>query len=184
VVDVDVVFPLFSCLWDFLKHRSHILPSFSFSLNKQKLKEVRRREGSYLLRSNITEGDPAELWNHYIQLTEIEQAFKELKGDLSVRPVFHQKEERIEAHIFIAFIAYTLQVTLRQRCRARAAGLTPRSVFEQLAGIQMLDLFIPTSDGRVVKLKRYTKPEAPQQLILTQLQLTLPEQPPPEISLS
>jgi transposase len=159
-------------------------PSFSFSLNKQKLKEVRRREGSYLLRSNITEGDPAELWNHYIQLTEIEQAFKELKGDLSVRPVFHQKEERIEAHIFIAFIAYTLQVTLRQRCRARAGGLTPRSVFEQLAGIQMLDLFIPTSDGRVVKLKRYTKPEAPQQLILTQLQLTLPEQPPPEISLS
>jgi len=172
---VDIVYP---------KPDDKSIPAhFSFSLNKKRLRHARRKEGRYLLRSNITDKGPAELWSHYIQLTEVEQAFKELKGDLSVRPIFHQKEERVEAHIFVAFIAYSLQVTLRQRCRALASGLTPRSVLEQLAGIQMLDVHIPTTDGRELKLKRYTKPDQAQQLILARLQLLLPSQPPPEISL-
>ena len=156
--------------------------TFSFSLNKPKLRAIRRKEGKYLLRSNITDKDPAQLWNHYMQLTEIEQVFKEVKGDLSVRPIYHQKIERIEAHIFVAFIAYTLQVTLKQRCRERASGLTPRSVIEQLSGIQMLDVHIPTTDGRKITLKRYTKPDKTQELVLAQLGLVLPPQPPPEIT--
>jgi transposase len=82
--------------------------TFRFRLRKDKLRVVRRREGRYLLRSNLCQEDPAKLWHFYIQLTQVEQAFKELKSDLSIRPIFHQKDERIEAHIFIAFVAYCL----------------------------------------------------------------------------
>jgi len=95
---------------------------FTFHLNKDKLRKIRRREGRYLLRSNLTHSDPATLWEYYIQLTEIEQAFKELKSDLSIRPIYHQLDHRIEAHIFVAFVAYCLQVTLKQRSRALAPG--------------------------------------------------------------
>src|SRR4029077_10715549 len=102
--------------------------TFCFKLNWQKLRGARRREGSYLLRSNLTGGDPAKLWAFYLQLVEIEQAFKELKGDLAIRPIYHQTDARIEAHIFVAFLAYCLQVTLKQRLRSLAPGLTPRSV--------------------------------------------------------
>ena len=91
--------------------------TFCFKLNWPKLREARRREGSYLLRSNVTGGDPAQLWAFYLQLVEVEQAFKELKGDLAIRPIYHQTDERIEAHIFVAFLAYCLQVTLKQRLR-------------------------------------------------------------------
>jgi hypothetical protein len=101
--------------------------TFTFSLNRNKLRTVRRREGNYLLRSNLTRAPPALLWQYYIQLTEVEQAFKELKGDLSIRPIYHQKDTRIEAHIFVAFMAYCLQVTLKHRLRALAPGLTPES---------------------------------------------------------
>lgn len=109
---------------------------FDFSLRKNKLRQVRRREGRYLLRSNLTQTDPAQLWQYYIQLTEIEQAFKELKGDLSIRPIYHQRDERIEAHIFVAFVAYCLQATLKQRARALAPGLTSRAVLEKFAAMQ------------------------------------------------
>ncbi len=156
--------------------------SFSFALRKDKLRIARRREGQYLLRSNLRDGDPARLWRLYIQLTEIEQAFKELKGDLAIRPIYHQLDHRIEAHIFVAFIAYCLQVTLKQRLRALAPGLTPRAVFEKMAAIQMVDVHLPTTDGREVVLPRYTQPEKDQQIILQQLKLTLPDQPPPRIT--
>jgi hypothetical protein len=109
---------------------------FSFRLNRDKLRVVRRREGQYLLRSNLTAEDPATLWRYYLQLTEVEQAFKELKHDLAVRPIYHQLDNRIEAHIFVAFLAYCLQVTLKQRLRALAPGLTPRAVIEKMAGMQ------------------------------------------------
>ena len=102
--------------------------TFCFRLNWQKLRATRRREGSYLLRSNMTGRDPAELWRFYLQLVEVEQAFKELKGDLEIRPIYHQTDARIEAHIFVAFMAYCLQVTLKQRLRSLAPGLTARSV--------------------------------------------------------
>ena len=155
--------------------------TFHFELRKDKLRQVRRREGRYLLRSNLTHEDPAKLWQYYIQLTEVEQAFKELKGDLALRPIYHQSDARIEVHIFVAFMAYCLQVTLKQRLRALAPGLTPRAVIEQLAGIQMVDVHLPTNDGRQVVLSRYTQPETEQKLLLQQLQLKLPTQPPPRI---
>jgi len=154
---------------------------FGFSLRKDKLRQVRRREGRYLLRSNLTGSDPATLWEYYIQLTEIEQAFKELKSDLAIRPIYHQMDHRIEAHIFVAFIAYCLQVTLKQRSRSRAPGLTPRAVLEKFAVVQMVDVHLPTTDGRHLVLSRYTQPEKDLQLLLSQLKLILPEQLPPKI---
>jgi hypothetical protein len=162
-------------------HQEVSAQTFTFALRKDKLRIVRRREGSYLLRSNLAAEDPAALWRYYIQLTEIEQAFKELKGDLAIRPIYHQTDERIEAHIFVAFIAYCLQVTLKYRLKTLAPGLTPRAALEKLAPIQMVDVRVPTTDGRALILPRYTQPDSDQKLLLSQLKLTLPEQPPPRI---
>jgi len=157
---------------------------FTFSLRKHKLRQVRLREGRYLLRSNLTGRDPAELWRHYIVLTEIEQAFKELKSDLAIRPIYHQKDDRIEAHIFVAFVSYCLQVTLKYRGRALASGLTPRAILEKFEEMQMVDVHLPTTDGRELILSRYTQPEKDLQLLLRQLKLELPAQPPPRIKAS
>jgi len=156
--------------------------SFSFRLNRQKLREVRRREGRYLLRSNLCGKEPAELWQFYIQLVEIEAAFKNLKDDLLLRPIHHQLEHRIEAHIFIAFIAYCLHVTLHAQLRRVAGGLTPRAVLDKFAAIQMLDVQFPTTDGRTLILSRYTQPNTDHRLLLDQLNLTLPPQPPPRFT--
>ena len=156
--------------------------TFHWRINRRKYRQAYRREGRYLLRSNLPPGDPARLWKYYIQLTEVEEAFRNLKGDLAIRPIHHQLESRIEAHIFIAFLAYCLHVTLRQRCKQHAPGLTPRSVLEQLKAMQMIDVKIPTVDGRWLKMSRYTQPDKAQQLLLAQLQLFLPQQPPPEIT--
>jgi len=156
--------------------------TFHFTLDRKKLRAARRREGSYLLRSNIKGDDPGKLWRLYLQLVEIEQAFKELKNDLSIRPIHHQLETRIEAHIFVAFLAYCLMVTLKRRLKPLAPGLTPRAVLEKLAVIQMIDVELPTTDGRTVILSRYTEPEPDQRLLLQSLKLDLPDQPPPKIT--
>jgi hypothetical protein len=156
--------------------------TFTFALNRKKLRTVRRREGHYLLRSNLNTEEPAKLWEYYIQLTEIEQAFKELKSDLSIRPIYHQRDDRIEAHIFVAFLAYCVQVTLKQRLRVLAPGLTPRATLEKFSALQMVDVHLPTTDGRHLILSRYTEPEKDQQMLLQQLQLELPPQPPPRIT--
>jgi DDE family transposase len=156
--------------------------TFTFALNRNKLRTVRRREGSYLLRSNLTREPPALLWQYYIQLTEIEQAFKELKGDLSIRPIYHQKDSRIEAHIFGAFMAYCLQVTLKQRLRALAPGLTPRAVLQKFAAMQMVEVHLPTTDGRHLILSRYTQPDKDQRILLSQMKMDLPQQPLPKIT--
>jgi hypothetical protein len=156
--------------------------SFTFALNRNKLRTVRRREGSYLLRSNLTREPPALLWQYYIQLTEIEQAFKELKGDLSIRPIYHQKDSRIEAHIFVAFVAYCLQVTLKQRLRALAPGLTPRAVLQKFAAMQRVEVHLPTTDGRHLILSRYTQPDKDQRILLSQMKMDLPQQPLPKIT--
>jgi hypothetical protein len=157
---------------------------FIYSLNRQKLRRVRRREGRYLLRTNLTENDPALLWQYYIQLVAVEQAFKNLKGDLAIRPIFHQEERRVEAHIFIAFLAYCLQVTLQRRLHALAPGLTARSALEKFAAVQMIDVYLPTTDGRELLLTRYTHPEPELRLLTHQLKLDLPPQPPPRITTS
>jgi hypothetical protein len=156
--------------------------SFSYRLNFDKLEQVRRREGRYLLRTNLSESDPAKLWSYYLQLVAVEEAFKTLKGDLAIRPIFHQQQPRIEAHIFIAFLAYCLHVTLGQQLKAFAPGLTARSVLHKFAAVQMIDVHVPTSDGRELTLTRYTQPEPELKLLLDKLKLTLPAQPPPKIS--
>jgi transposase len=155
---------------------------FIYTLNRQKLRKVRRREGRYLLRTNLTENDPALLWQHYIQLVALKQAFKNLKGDLAVRPVFHQDECRIEAHIFIAFLASCLQVTLQRRLHALAPGLTVRSAPEKFGAVHMIDVHLPTTDGRELTVTRHTQPEPELQLLLHQLRLQLPPQPPPKLT--
>ena len=156
--------------------------SLRFALKKDRLRETRRREGRYLLRTNLTDTDPARLWMFYTQLTHVEEAFRNLKGDLAIRPIYHRNEGRIEAHIFVAFLAYCLHVTLAQRMKAHAPGLTPRSVLEQMKAVQMLDVRVPTTDGRWLHMSRYTQPDKTQQLLLAQLGLHLPPQPPPKIT--
>lgn len=155
---------------------------FTYQLNRDKLRKARRRAGRYLLRANMPEAAPADLWNFYIQLTEIEAAFKTLKDDLDLRPIYHQLDSRIEAHIFISFLAYCLHVTLRARLRPHAPGLTSRAVLDKFAAIQMLDVHFPTLDGRTLILSRYTQPEADQKVLLKKLSLHLPDQPPPRIT--
>jgi transposase len=143
---------------------------------------VRRREGRYLLRSNLPEENPAKAWEFYMQLSQVEEAFKNLKGDLAVRPIYHQLEHRIEAHIFVSFLAYCVQVSLREKTRRLAPGLSARSVLEKFGAMQMLDVHFPTTDDRELIFRRYTQPEADQKLLPGQLRLTLPEQPPPRLS--
>jgi transposase len=156
--------------------------TFSFALNRKKLRQVRRREGRYLLRTNLCGREPAQLWQFYIQLVEVEAAFKTLKDDLQLRPIYHQLEERIEAHIFVAFLAYCLHVTLRARLKPLAGGLTPRAVLDKLAAVQMLDVNFPTTDGRTLVMRRYTELGPEQKLLVKQLKLDLPPQPPPRIT--
>jgi len=116
--------------------------AFTFTLNRKKLRTIRRREGCYLLRTNLTDNDPASLWQYYIQLVAVEEAFKNLKGDLAIRPIFHKDEKRIEAHIFIGFLAYCLHVTLTRRLHALAPGLTARNALEKFAAVQMIDVHL------------------------------------------
>jgi transposase len=153
-----------------------------FSLRKDKLRDVRKREGRYLLRTNLVGRTPEAMWAFYMQLSQVEEAFKNLKGDLAIRPIHHQKMDRVEAHIFVAFMAYCLHVTLHRRLRDLAPGLTPRSVLEKLSALQMIDVHLPTTDGRKIIMSRYTQPEPEQEIILKQLKLTLPVQPPPRVT--
>ena len=122
------------------------------------------------------------LWTRYVQLTQIEAAFRSLKNDLGIRPIYHHLERRVDAHILIAFLAYCLQVTLKNRLQIHAPGLTPTAVLEKLATIQMIDVWIPTRDGRWLILPRYTQPAKDLHLLLEQIQLNLPSQPPPRIT--
>jgi transposase len=157
--------------------------TFTFATNKNRLRQAEQRDGHYLLRSNLTGEDPAVLWERYVQLTHIEAAFKTMKSELGLRPIYHQLGHRVEAHILVAFLAYCLLVTLKNRLQALAPGLTPRAVLETLAPMQMLDVTFPTTDGRRLLMPRYTQPTPEQKLLLHQLQLTLPDQPPPRIQI-
>lgn len=153
----------------------------TYQLDRGKLRQVRQREGRYLLRTNLDATDPELIWRCYMQLVLVEEAFRTLKGDLGLRPIYHRNPERIEAHLFIAFLAYCLMITLRQQLRAVAAGLMPRVVFEKLAALQLLDVSVPTTDGRELLLVRHTEPGRDVALLLDQLGLKLPPQPPPKI---
>jgi transposase len=156
--------------------------TFHFKVDKPKLRQAAQRDGHYLLRSNLTAEDPAILWTRYIQLTQIEAVFRSLKNDLGLRPIYHRLDRRVEAHIFVAFLAYCLQVTLKNRLQIHAPGLSPTAVLEKLATIQMIDVWIPTQDQRWLILPRYTQPSKELQLLLEKLRLALPPQPPPRIT--
>ena len=158
--------------------------TFSFQVDKPKLKAAAQRDGHYLLRSNLTAEDPAVLWTRYVQLTQIESVFRSLKSELGIRPIHHQLEHRADAHVLIAFLAYCLQVTLKNRLMIHAPGLTPAAVLEKLATIQMVEVWIPMLDGRWLVLPRHTQPEKDVQAMLDHLHLTLPSQPPPRIKAS
>ena len=125
-----------------------------------KIREARRNdEGTYLLRTNLTDCDPKTLWKKYMIQGEIEYAFREMKHDLGLRPVYHQLDDRIEAHIFTSFMAFCLLTTLRAMAREHAPGLTPRQIVANLKTIKMVDVVMPTTDGRVVTLPRYVEPK-------------------------
>jgi transposase len=155
--------------------------SFHFRVDKIKLRQAEQRDGHYLLRSNLTAEDPAVLWTRYIQLTNIEAAFRSLKSDLGLRPIHHRLERRVEAHIFVAFLAYCLQITLKNSLRNQAPGLSSQAVMEKLATIQMIDVWIPTRDHRWLVMPRYTQPSQEVQILLDKLRMELPKQPPPRI---
>ena len=164
------------------KPREAVTPqTFRYRLKLEKFKQVERLDGHYLLRTSLHDQPPELLWQSYTQLTHIEEAFKNLKSDLKIRPIYHKLEPRMEAHILVAFMAYCLTATLTMQTRQHAPGLTARAVLEQLAAIQMIDVHIPTTDGRCLVLPRYTEPEPEQAFLLEKLKLTLPEQPPPKI---
>jgi len=156
--------------------------TFHFRTDKAKLRQAEQRDGHYLLRSNLTAEDPGVLWTRYIQLTQIEAAFRSLKSDLGLRPIYHRVDRRIEAHIFVAFLAYCLQVTLKNKLQIHAPGLTPTAVLEKLATVQMIDVWVPTCDGRWLILPRYTQPAKDLQLLMEKLRMALPAQPPPRIT--
>src|SRR5262249_435827 len=158
--------------------------TFSFHVEKAKLKAAQHRDGHYLLRTNLTAEAPAVLWTRYVQLTQIESVFRSLKSELGIRPIYHQLEHRADAHVLIAFLAYCLQVTLKNRLMIHAPGLTSAAVFEKLATIQMVEVWIPMLDGRWLMLPRHTQPEKDVQVLLDQIQITLPSQPPPRIKSS
>jgi hypothetical protein len=168
--------------WRLIEVRVTEHGALTYRLHRNKLRQVRRREGRYLLRTNLTETDPVKLWQYYLQLTQVEEAFRTLKSDLAIRPIFHQDEPRIEAHVFIAFLAYCLYVTLGRQLKSLAPGLTARSALEKFAAVQMVDVHVPTTDGRELLLTRYTQPEPDLALLIEQLRLTLPAQPPPKIT--
>ena len=155
--------------------------TFCFKLDRERLLRAMSREGRYLLRSNMKAASPETAWEFYLLLTRVEQAFKDLKGTLSIRPIWHQLEERIEAHIFVSFLAYCLHTTLRNLARGRAAGLTSEAILKKLSNMQMIDVHLPTTDGRHVVLSRYTQPEKDVSLLLAQLGLSLPDQTPPKV---
>jgi transposase len=156
--------------------------TFRYSMRRDAYRQARRRDGSYLLRTTLPADQPEKLWQQYMVLVEIEGAFRCLKSDLAIRPVYHQLEHRVEAHIFVAFLGYCLTVTLKNMLCPHAPGLTPRSVLEKLGRIQMVDVQVPTTDGRWLTMPRHTQPEAEHQMILEKLGLSLPPQPPPRIT--
>ena len=164
---------------DNLKAQAKALAT-NIQANAQKAEAL---DGHHLLRSNLVGDNPAALWERYVQLTHIEAAFKTMKSELGLRPIYHQLGHRVDAHIFVAFLAYALLVTLKNRLQALAPGLTPRAVLDTLSSIQMLDVIFPTTDGRRLVMPRYTQPTPEQKLLLHQLQFHLPDQPPPRIQL-
>lgn len=153
--------------------------------DREKWRAAVARDGAYLLRAHWPgQSDPAALWKTYIQLTEAEAAFRSLKSEIKVRPIWHSKQSRVEAHIMVAFLGYAMWVCLKKRAAACSTSLTPWQVLQHLRAIVMVDVELETRDGRTLVLPRITVPEKEQAALLLQLGWTLPEQPPPRIRIT
>jgi transposase len=150
-------------------------PQLAWKLIEERRHWQQAREGAYLLRTNLPASDPEKLWKDYIQLTEAEAAFRALKSELSVRPLFHQLERRVKAHILVAFLGYALWVTLKHLLLARRSAFTPMKALAALSTLQSADIILPTTAGYVIRLRRITSPTPGQQDLLEQLGITLPE---------
>lgn len=153
----------------------------SWKWNREKLALAVARDGAYLLRTNLKETDPEILWKQYIQLTEAEAAFRALKSEVAIRPIWHWTQNRVEAHVMVAFLGYALWITLKNKLRRWSASLTPWQVLDQLKRIQLIEVWFKTKDHRDICLPRITQPESAQTSILYQLGWSLPKQPPPRI---
>jgi transposase len=134
------------------------------------------REGAYLLRTNLTATTASELWAKYMQLTEVEAAFRALKSELSIRPLFHQLKRRVKAHVMVGFLGYALWVTLKHLLRRKQSQWSATRALAELATLQSADIVLPTTDGREIRLRRITEPTAGQQQLLHQLGIDLPDQ--------
>jgi len=163
--------------------------TFTAKLDKAAWRKALDRDGCYVLRAHVPweewpaglEKQASVLWQWYMQLTRVEEAFKTLKSDLNLRPIHHQIQKRVEAHILVAFLGYCLSVTLRMKLSTAAPGLTPRAALRSLSKIQMVEVQVPIADGRTLVMPRYTEPEAEQKMLLEKLGLALPPQPPPRV---
>jgi transposase len=153
----------------------------SWDWDREQLRGAAQRDGAYLLRAHWTEQDPERLWQSYIQLTEAEAAFRTLKSEVNIRPIWHWLERRVEAHVLVAFLGYCLWVCLKQRLRAVAPSLTPWQALDQLGRISLVEVWFELKDGRQLCLPRITQPELVQAALLEQLGWQLPEQPPPRV---
>lgn len=132
------------------------------------------REGAYLLRTNLTAEKPAELWQQYVQLTEVEAAFRALKSDLAIRPIFHQLERRVKAHIMVAFLGYALWVTLKHLLRQHHLELSPAKALALLSTLRSADIVLPTTEGRQIRLRRIATPTREQKTLLAKLGMEPP----------
>jgi transposase len=158
--------------------------TFRCTFDRQGWRHAMEWDGAYLLRGHFTDEvahDGESLWRMYMQLVEVEGAFRNLKSEVQVRPVYHQLEHRVEGHILVAFLGYCLLAHLKMKLSPHAPGLSPRSAIEKLSAIKLVDVEIPTTDGRWLILPRYTEPEAEQLMVLEKLGWRLPGQPPPRI---
>lgn len=163
------------------RDRDDTIQSFSFSLKRQALKKAYRHDGIYLLRTNLRESNPARLWEQYTQLTEVEAAFRTLKSEVGLRPIYHWVETRVEAHVMLAFIAYAMWVALKWKLKALAMSFSPRQLIELFRRIQLVEVWFDTVDGRRICLPRITIPEPEHQVVLNMMKWNLPTQPPPRI---
>jgi len=157
------------------------IKTFTFRLKREALKTAYRRDGLYLLRTNLPEEDPSKLWEQYIQLTEVEEAFRTLKSEVGLRPIYHRVEPRVEAHVMLAFMGYAMWVCLKWKLKALATSLSPRQMIELFRSIQLVEVWFDTVHDKRICLPRITMPEPQHQAVLEQIKWTLPKQPPPRI---